>query len=443
MIRNNSNFISTTLGELVDFQGGNGFPSELQGKKNGDYPFFKVDDMNTQGNEKYLITAANYVNSDLVSSRSWRIVPADSIVFAKVGAAMTHNRRRILSQDSLIDNNMMAATTKGEVSVEWLYWWMLSLDLNRILNPGPIPSINQSQMAEIELYMPASNTERDNIASHLQSVESLASNQYILVQKLKMMRTGILNDLLTFGVDENGALRSPETHDFVDSRIGPIQEGWTKTTIGGLVSENIIEKPLDGNHGETHPKKSEFVETGVPFLMAADLKGGVVDCINCNFITRTQADSLRKGFAKDGDILISHKGTIGRVAVVETDLDYVMLTPQLTYYRVIDQSKILPRYLYTYFQSSEFVEQMTITAGSGSTRAYIGIMKQLELTFRYPSIEEQERIVERMDSISNRIKSEIALLNKYSTIKQGLMHDLLTGKVRVPTPAPDSLEVAA
>ena len=177
--------------------------------------------------------------------------------------------------------------------------------------------------------------------------------------------------------------------------------------------------------------------------MAADLKGGVVDCINCNFITRTQADSLRKGFAKDGDILISHKGTIGRVAVVETDLDYVMLTPQLTYYRVIDQSKILPRYLYTYFQSSEFVEQMTITAGSGSTRAYIGIMKQLELTFRYPSIEEQERIVERIDSISNRIKSEIALLNKYSTIKQGLMHDLLTGKVRVPTPAPDSLEVAA
>ena len=63
-------------------------------------------------------------------------------------------------------------------------------------------------------------------------------------------------------------------------------DDWEETTIGELVQNDLIEKPLDGNHGEIHPKKSDFVASGVPFLMASDLKDGSVDCENCNFISR-------------------------------------------------------------------------------------------------------------------------------------------------------------
>ena len=99
-------------------------------------------------------------------------------------------------------------------------------------------------------------------------------------------------------------------------------------TISQLVKMGIIAKPLDGNHGEIHPKSEDFVESGVPFIMASDVINGVIDYSNCKFISRKQADSLRKGFAKNGDVLLTHKATIGRTAIVNyDDQPYVMLIP--------------------------------------------------------------------------------------------------------------------
>ncbi|MBU3990663.1 MAG: restriction endonuclease subunit S, partial [Gammaproteobacteria bacterium] len=98
-------------------------------------------------------------------------------------------------------------------------------------------------------------------------------------------------------------------------------EGWVEKPVGELVAEGLLTKPFDGNHGEIHPRKADYVESGVPFIMACDLQNGGVDTESCKFIPRKLADSLRVGFAKDGDVLISHKGTIGRSAVLNTELD--------------------------------------------------------------------------------------------------------------------------
>ncbi len=92
--------------------------------------------------------------------------------------------------------------------------------------------------------------------------------------------------------------------------------GHTKMTIKEAVDAGYIEKPLDGNHGEKHPKASEYVDDGVPFVMANNLANGVVDYASCSKITRERADKLDKGFSHDGDVLITHKGTIGRTAIV-------------------------------------------------------------------------------------------------------------------------------
>ena len=166
--------------------------------------------------------------------------------------------------------------------------------------------------------------------------------------------------------------------------------------------------------------------------MASDLKDRRVDCKSCHFITRKQADSLRKGFAKDGDVLISHKGTIGRVAVLETDLDYVMLTPQVTYYRVRKPEMLFPRYLSAFFISPEFQNQMNHFAGAGSTRAYIGITKQLELPFRYPSLERQKAIVQTFDALaaeSSRLKAVYQRkLDALAELKQSLLQRAFAGE---------------
>ncbi|MFG1265082.1 restriction endonuclease subunit S [Xanthobacter aminoxidans] len=177
------------------------------------------------------------------------------------------------------------------------------------------------------------------------------------------------------------------------------------TTIAELVDAGIIERPIDGNHGEIHPKASDFTDYGIPFLMASDLRDGRVDLLNCKFISADLASSLRKGFAKAGDVLLSHKATIGRTAIVQPNKHpFVMLTPQITYYRVIDIGKLSPVYLRYYFESREFQQILAAWAGAGSTRAYLGITAQLKLPIKLPPIEVQNSIAAIASPLDRRIE---------------------------------------
>lgn len=176
------------------------------------------------------------------------------------------------------------------------------------------------------------------------------------------------------------------------------------TTVGDLVKRGVLERPIDGNHGEIHPKASDFVQEGVPFIMASDLKNGRVDYGNCAFITERQAESLRKGFAKNGDVLVTHKATIGETAIVDYDKHpYIMLTPQVTYYRVKDKSVLSNRYLKAYFDSSLFQQTLKMMAGSGSTRAYLGITEQHRLPIILPPPEKQEKIAAILATLEDLI----------------------------------------
>jgi len=175
-------------------------------------------------------------------------------------------------------------------------------------------------------------------------------------------------------------------------------------TVQELVNQGVLAKPLDGNHGEIHPKSSDFVEDGIPFIMASDLKDGGVDIESCKKISEAQAKTLRKGFAKEGDILLSHKATIGRTAVVGAiESEYLVLTPQVTYYRVLDKQRLNPKYLKYYFDSTKFHNLFLQWAGGGSTRLYLGITGQLKLPIILPEIGVQNRIVSVIDDYDKKL----------------------------------------
>lgn len=227
------------------------------------------------------------------------------------------------------------------------------------------------------------------------------------------------------------------TRKLFDSYLNAIfaQKGdsWTTSTIGNAVVGELIFAPQDGNHGEIHPKKSDYVDQGVPFIMASDLQNGEVNCVDCNFISDKTALGLRKGFAKDGDVLLSHKGTIGRVAFLKTDRKFVLLTPQVTYYRVRNSDVISNRFLPLIFESSAFQREITRIAGAGSTRAYIGIKKQLELEISYPTLAEQLRLADALDGL--REKSQLLeatykqKMNSLMLLKQSLLHRAFSGEL--------------
>jgi restriction endonuclease S subunit len=211
-------------------------------------------------------------------------------------------------------------------------------------------------------------------------------------------------------------------------------EGWVSGTINDLVKNGVLSKPSDGNHGEIHPKKADFVEKGIPFVMASDLQNGEVNQTDCNFITKIQADKLRKGFAEDGDVLLSHKGTIGRVAKLQTELDYIMLTPQVTYYRITDDEILTGDYLYFYLRSPLFQKPLQHIAGAGSTRAYIGITKQRELEIAYPTcIKEQSDIAHSLRELERKTDAANQLyvpkLASLDELKKSILQKAFAGEL--------------
>lgn len=176
---------------------------------------------------------------------------------------------------------------------------------------------------------------------------------------------------------------------------------WLTYTVQELIDNGWLEEPLDGNHGSIHPKATDYVSSGVPFIMATDLKGGSVDLVNCAFISEQQASTLRKGFSHPGDVLLTHKATIGRTAIVPDTCRTIILTPQVTYYRV--KKQICNRYLKYYFDTPGFQATLANWAGSGSTRAYLGITAQKKLPVVLPDFETQLRISGILGALDDKI----------------------------------------
>jgi type I restriction enzyme S subunit len=164
-----------------------------------------------------------------------------------------------------------------------------------------------------------------------------------------------------------------------------------KVTIGKLLDDGVLLAVQDGNHGEIHPTTADYVDVGIPFVMASDLNGNQLDLVGCKFITEARASGLRKGFAKTGDVLLTHKGSLGLTDVVgPIGGPFVMLTPQVTYYRP-DGDRIESHFLKYVFQSPFFQGQMFAHSRDG-TRPYIGITAQRELEVLLPDFDVQCRV---------------------------------------------------
>ena len=209
-----------------------------------------------------------------------------------------------------------------------------------------------------------------------------------------------------------------------------VPKGWEVKSFAKLLKSGDVEKIQDGNHGDSHPKSSDFVKSGIPFVMARDLKKGTVDLENCAYITKEQADSLRIGFAKTGDILLSHKGTVGLVAIVPLCDEYMMLTPQVTYYRIPKDSSLMSSYLYQFLLSHEYQSRFKNLAFQ-STRSYLGITAQKELSINLPPPPEQQKIAKILSTWDKAISTTERLIDNSTQQKKALMQQLLTGKKRL------------
>jgi len=333
-------------------------------------------------------------------------------------------------------------SSNGVIDQRLLYYYLLSpaaqRDITRRITGSAQPGLNSQFVDACRVSIPTNDIEQQLIAEILTTIDDAIVHTEALIVKTQSIKAGLMNDLFTRGVTPEGKLRPPREEApelYKQSPLGWVPKEWTSATFEELLARRVILDIQDGNHGELHPKREDFLPEGVPFLMAADLSGGAIDFDHCARITQKQYDGLRIGFATGGDILLSHKGSIGETALVPFDIHHVMLTPQVTYYRVRQGLQLVPDFLLYWMRNSFFQSRMKNLAAQ-STRDYVGISAQKKLLgIVLPDPSEQEVICAMAASCQAKLDTEVGSLAKLQEIKRGLMPDLLTGRVRVPLPA--------
>ncbi len=212
--------------------------------------------------------------------------------------------------------------------------------------------------------------------------------------------------------------------------VGVIPEDWDTYRIQNLIDDNYILSHLDGNHGELYPRSHEFKESGIPYIGANDFSEGKVSFVGCKFLSEYRAKQFKKGVAKNGDVLFAHNATVGPVALLKTDLDFVILSTTATYFRC-DNKKLLNIFLIYALQSPFFVKQYQSVMAQ-STRFQVPITAQRKFNLVLPPKAEQETIAEVLSDADSLIESLEKLIAKKRNIKQGTMQQLLTVKIRLP-----------
>ncbi|APE05009.1 hypothetical protein BM528_03835 [Alteromonas sp. RW2A1] len=184
------------LGDLCVFKGGSAFKEVYQGNSTGEIPFIKVSDMNLPRNGKFICEANNWVTKDIAKKMKAKGFPKGAVVFAKVGAALLLNRRRILTRETIIDNNMMAATPLDSVTTEFLYQIMLAIDFAKFVQDGAVPSVNQSDLNKFKLTYPK-RIEQEKIASVLANADQEIELLEQQLADLKQEKKALMQQLLT------------------------------------------------------------------------------------------------------------------------------------------------------------------------------------------------------------------------------------------------------
>jgi type I restriction enzyme, S subunit len=326
----------------------------------------------------------------------------------------------------------------GNTSSKYIFYLTRSLPFRSIGTASMLGSAGQKRVPEDYIKnfasaFPPPDEQRaivrflDRKTDEIDALIKLKEHQCELLDKKRQV---LISHAVTRGLDSSVPLR-PSGYEW----LGDIPARWRIISVRHLIQRQDLETQ-DGNHGELHPVASEYVGSGVPFIMANNIRDGRILFDTCKFITKERACGLRIGFAKPNDVLLTHKGTLGEAAIVPNDIPapFLMLTPQVTYYRTKTED-ISPEYLYYFFCSLAFKNQMDVISSIQSTRGYVGLLAQKEFRFVLPLREEQEAIVSylnretaRIDGMAKTINTQIKSLHNY---RQALISAAVTGKIDV------------
>lgn len=290
-----------------------------------------------------------------------------------------------------------------------------------------LPNIQQKAIKNFGIRYPKDKPEQTHIAEILSAADEAIAQTESLIAKYQHIKTGLMQDLLTHGIDENGNIRSKATHKFVIKNGVEVPENWEVVPLS-----YFIKKLESGVSVNSNDKPAGSGQYGV--LKTSALSGCIFTAIQNKTVDDNEIKRLKCPVRKNA-IIISRMNTpelVGENALVEEKFDSLFL-PDRLWQTVYKNNEELNEYWFSRLLSSAKYRQKISFQATGTSGTMKNITKGdfLQINIPKPNINEQNKITEILKAININETVNKGNLIKLQLLKTGLMQDLLSGKVRV------------
>jgi type I restriction enzyme S subunit len=366
-------------------------------------------------NQRIITDTAEYLTKEGVKNSNVKKLLEGTVLLS---FKLTIGRVAIAGKD-LYTNEAIAGLCNSNIFPNFLYYGLQQWDLLQGVDQAiKGATLNKQKLNKIQFNYPKSIKEQEKIAEVLSAIDRAIAKTETIIAKQQRIKTGLMQDLLTKGIDEHGNIRSEATHEFKDSRLGRIPVEWEVEPI-----EQKLERIID-YRGRT-PKK---VTEGVPLLTAKNVRDGFIEKEPQEFIADSDYNSwMTRGIPEVGDVLFTTEAPMGNVASIP---NYRIALAQRLLTLCPKINELSQDFLFWILHWKRTTERFELLT-SGST--VVGVKQSVfrKVNFTFPSYIEQQRICAVLNSHDEINKNEKHKLKKIQRLKTGLMQDLLTGKVRV------------
>lgn len=325
------------------------------------------------------------------------------------------------SKKGILASTMSRITHSDSFNTNFLYYSLKSWEsfLKGQTSGSGIPHVDKEILGKIEITQ-FELEEQYRIAEVLETMDCSISYMEALVEKQERIKSGLMQALLTKGIDQNGDIRSEDLHEFKDSPLGRIPVEWDVKTLMELVDEDITYGIVQAGPN---------FENGVPYIRTGDMSG---DSINRNDLLKTSneiAKSYKRSFVHFNDIVFALRGTVGKVLPVTEELDGANLTQGTA--KISPNTCVDTTFLLWAMRTSSTNKQINLYQ-KGTTFMEITLNDLRKLKVSIPkSLVEQKLIAEKMKCHNDLTTQYVWEKRKLIAIKAALMQELLTGKKRV------------
>jgi type I restriction enzyme S subunit len=301
----------------------------------------------------------------------------------------------------------------------YVYYLLKTLDLKNFAGGSAVPTLNRNHIHTLDISVPPFE-EQIEIGRTLRTLDDKIANNTRINHHLEQMAQAIFKSwFVDFEPFADG--------DFSDSELGEIPNGWSVQTI-----EYLAEKVAMGPFG-SNIKVETFVDSGVPIISGNHLRGLYLNELGYNYITEEHARRLSNSLVRAGDIIFTHAGNIGQVALISDDCDYsYYVISQRQFYLRCDKTKALPEYINYFFHSREGQGKLLANASQTGVPSIARPSSHLKgISVVLPPVEIQlkwlETVKAMLQSLNNNSKENKRLIS----IRDSILPRLMSGELSV------------